>query len=307
MGNKVASLNPTHTLKIFNKTFFSKHFFCFSQITPQDFDAICKFTAKLSESYKKSNLTLTLTVEITNAFDSNKFDLFKLSESFDYLNIVQLYGNLGEKISFAEASKTRELANIQLNLKNITGSGILPNKTTFGVLLTGLHLTPKAPGSKRLQFSGYESYNRICMRYTDKKTADQWVRSQDDSGLALLKNKKTVESFYYESTRTVANLVRFAVKEGLAGVITNEITEDDYAGACTDDTDTFEDFKVKDGIKLDIPTRNETDFPILRAINDAIVVTFDEIEKSGASQIVISAFCIIFVSFGAFVSSSIYV
>lgn len=55
--------------------------------------------------------------------------------------------------------------------------------------------------------------------------------------------------------------------------------EDDIRGKCGVDADTWDDFKVADGVVLNIPKRNESTFPLLKTINEAITLTLDEMQQ----------------------------
>lgn len=270
----------------------------FSAATPLEFEKICKFAAELNRVHKKSNLSLTMTMFVAKSFDADEYDYFKLSENFDFINVVQVLEVLekpNESLTAEGTLKTDEVTNIEKNIVNIINLSILPEKMNIGIWLTGVGLERSSVRAKYVDDKRSHFYNDICLYYSGDD-AENWERSHDASGLAVLKNKNKLEIIVYESTRTVANLVRFAIKHGLAGVWVDLIDQDDYEGKCILDTDTFEDFNLIDGIKLNIRAKNEFNFPILRTIKTAIEVTKSEIAHSGASQLVISAFCVMFVS-----------
>lgn len=59
------------------------------------------------------------------------------------------------------------------------------------------------------------------------------------------------------------------------------IDTDDFSGECDDSFyfDTFNDFRAKPKVKLNIPKRVEKNYPLLRTLNDAIVITVDEMKQ----------------------------
>lgn len=61
-------------------------------------------------------------------------------------------------------------------------------------------------------------------------------------------------------------------------LVCRSIDTDDFAGNCDDSInfDTFNDFRSKPKVKLNIPKRTDKNYPLLRTINDAIRVTVDE-------------------------------
>lgn len=75
---------------------------------------------------------------------------------------------------------------------------------------------------------------------------------------------------FYASSRVVANLVLFALKCNLAGVVAVSVEDDDWSGACTDDTDTFDDIKKVLRVNFNAPRRSEAAFPLLKTINEVI-------------------------------------
>jgi hypothetical protein len=72
----------------------------------------------------------------------------------------------------------------------------------------------------------------------------------------------------------------FREKHGRAykRLVCRSIDTDDFAGHCDDSInfDTFNDFRTKPKVKLNIPKRTDKNYPLLRTINDAIRVTVDE-------------------------------
>lgn len=55
------------------------------------------------------------------------------------------------------------------------------------------------------------------------------------------------------------------------------VDTDDFLGNCKTDLNTFSDFKPAAGITLTIPKRYNNNYPLLRTINEAIVISLDEI------------------------------
>lgn len=179
-------------------------------------------------------------------------------------------------------------------------------KITIGLIMGGLSFAPPKGGVKPV-YRNHCKYREICKHYLSVN-AKNWEKSYDQTtGLGTLKNKLNSEVIIYENSRTVANLVRFAIKYRLAGAFTDLIHMEDYLSECNIETDTFDDYTPDDGITLlHIPEKNLTDFPILRTINEAITVTMDEISQYGGTpQIVINVFCICLVAVSIFVSTSI--
>lgn len=48
---------------------------------------------------------------------------------------------------------------------------------------------------------------------------------------------------------------------------------------CTREEDAFVDFKDSPGITLRIPQRRENNYPLLRTLNEAVIVSLDELQQ----------------------------
>jgi hypothetical protein len=59
------------------------------------------------------------------------------------------------------------------------------------------------------------------------------------------------------------------------------IDTDDFQGDCDGSInfDTFSDYRAKPKVKLNIPKTTEKNYPLLRTLNDAIVITLDEMRQ----------------------------
>lgn len=57
------------------------------------------------------------------------------------------------------------------------------------------------------------------------------------------------------------------------------IDTDDFLGDCDISDDTFVDYKPAAGIKLNIPDRYNANYPLLRTINEAIILSLSEIAQ----------------------------
>ena len=115
------------------------------------------------------------------------------------------------------------------------------------------------------------------------KTFD-WHKEWDGSSseiLARYRNEDVTNVVTYDSSRSIANKVRYAMQKNLGGIACWDICMDDFLGDCPTDTDTFMDFTTTPGDQLEIPTRKQKDYPLLRTINEAISVTMKEIRQEG--------------------------
>lgn len=125
-------------------------------------------------------------------------------------------------------------------------------------------------------------YNEICVLLSDRTSG--WKRSySEDMSQAVAKFRDEVANetrvVVFDSSRSIARKIKFAMSRNLAGVMIWSIDTDDFHGDCDMDEDTFADFKPMPGVTLSIPKRTETNYPLLRTINEAMVVALDEIAQ----------------------------
>lgn len=127
------------------------------------------------------------------------------------------------------------------------------------------------------KLNGFVDYNTIC----GLLSTENWQNSIDDkSGVAIAKcktNERNEEiSIVFESSRFIANAIKYAMNRNFGGAMTGLLQKDCVRGKCDFDANTWADFKPAAGINLNIPQRNDSTFPLLKTINEAIEVTLDE-------------------------------
>lgn len=85
----------------------------------------------------------------------------------------------------------------------------------------------------------------------------------------------------YDSPRSIANKVRYAIQKGLVGVMVWSVDTDDFQGDCDPalNDDRFSDFRTKPQVKLSFPKLASNTYPLLRTLNDAIVLSLDEMNQ----------------------------
>ena len=104
--------------------------------------------------------------------------------------------------------------------------------------------------------------------------------------LARYRNDNVTNVITYDSSRSVANKVRYAMRKNLGGISGWDICMDDFQGDCPIDTDTFMDFKTVPGVELKLPTRTRTDYPLLRTINEAISLSMEELRQEAIFSLI---------------------
>jgi chitinase len=115
------------------------------------------------------------------------------------------------------------------------------------------------------------------------KSAD-WKANWDvesSEAVAKVKTASDTHVVTYDSPRSIANKVRYAVQKGLLGVMVWSIDTDDFQGDCDSslNSDRFNDFRTKPKVKLTFPKLASNTYPLLRTLNDAIVLSLDEMSQ----------------------------
>lgn len=133
--------------------------------------------------------------------------------------------------------------------------------------------------------NGFLGYNEICNELSNRSL--NWIRTFDEAtNQAIIRlpdeEKQETKVVTYDDSRAVANKMRFAVEKSLAGVMVWSIDTDDFLGECQVDsslTETFVDFGKAPGVQLNIPKRISGNYPLLRTINEGIILAEEEIDQ----------------------------
>lgn len=130
--------------------------------------------------------------------------------------------------------------------------------------------------------NGFMGYNEVCMLLANRTSG--WKRLWwDDMSQAVARRKDAEKDethvVVFDSSRSIANKMKFAMSRELGGAMIWSVDTDDFLGDCDIDEDTFTDFKSRAGITLDIPKRYNANYPLLRTVNEAIVIAQSQIAQ----------------------------
>lgn len=222
----------------------------------------------------------------------------------DYLHIMCYdYGGAWDKKITANAPLNSDNnLNVIATIEHLIRLGASPSKIVMGLpfygrtFITNLDGNFEDPSLEQgftgpyTRENGFMGYNEICDLLTNK--ASGWTSQWDEStsqGVARFKDTSNQETrvAVYDTTRSIVNKVRYAVRNKLAGSMIWSVDTDDFRGECVSEDDTYADFlaSARPGIKLNIPKRINTNYPLLRSINEATVIALDEVEAEAASGI----------------------
>lgn len=270
------------------------HFRGGEAVDKQNFVSLAK---ELRESFRPHNLLLTSAFGASRKVIDAAYDIPQLSQYLDFLHIMCYdYGGAWDKRITANAPlKSSDMLNVEYTIDYLIKLGAPRAKIVLGLPLYGrTFITINNDGNfndpaKDFGFegnftreNGFMGYNEVCLLLSNPQSG--WKRSWDavtNEGVARWKNGATGETrvVVYDSTRSVANKVRFAVTRNLGGSMVWSVDTDDFHGDCDIDEDTYSDFKPAAGIHLDFPKRYNANYPLLRTINEATVLALDEIAQ----------------------------
>lgn len=155
-------------------------------------------------------------------------------------------------------------SNITVDPQTETSISVL-NYTTDTLMALGVNRMKIIIGIKT--FCGFEKDITTldnacitCRRNRNWKQIPSCVKIPDK----ISKIKKQCE---FEPARSIANQIRFLMKQDIAGVMVYAINFYDYFLSPQLPIDTFEDFKPATGITLNIPQNNNEQYPLLQTVH----------------------------------------
>lgn len=205
------------------------------------------------------------------------------------------YGGAWDRRITANAPlRSQNELNVETSINYLIKLGAPPSKIVLGLPFYGRTFTTQLEGNFEdpsgdhgfqgnfTRENGFMGFNEICL--LTSRASTPWQSSwSSDLNQAVIKHKNDFNGetrvVVYDSSRSIANKVRFAVQKNLAGSMVWSIDTDDFLGDCDVEGDTFADFKSNRGIKFDFPKRFNHNYPLLRTINEATVLALSELEQ----------------------------
>ncbi|XP_058837611.1 probable chitinase 2 [Topomyia yanbarensis] len=262
---------------------------------PYDRENFVALVKELSQQFKKSNLLLTSAIGAGKDTIDAAYDIKTLSKYLDFLHIMcyDYNGSWNRKIGPNAPLQSRDVLNVEYTIEHLMALGAPSSKIIMGLPFYGR--TFVAP-SKRAKIgdesddkgfagpstneNGFMGYNEVCE--TLKDNPDSWSVSWDSTAseaVATMLDGNMTKVVIYDSTRSMANKVRFAIRQNLGGLMIWSVDTDDFNGVCEPEKDTFADFGDREKIKLNIPPPVPDKYKLLRTVNDAILVAIDELNQ----------------------------
>lgn len=155
--------------------------------------------------------------------------------------------------------------------------GVSPVKIIAQIEFVGRGIIAPDPSHQTI------GYYEICeVLSSDPLKWTKYWDAEIQAGIAKRENGFTekMDIIVYPNSRKMAKTTRGLVRRKLAGILAYTLNSDDSTGRCGIDKDTYNDFlRPAKGVILNIPKTNETNFPLLRTINDAMIIAIDEMNQ----------------------------
>lgn len=189
---------------------------------------------ELSLAFKKENLYLSSAFGAAKKTIDAAYDIKKLAPYLDSMHIMcyDYFGAWDKKIGLNAPLNNDNDLNVQYSIEYFEKLGAPLNKIIMGLPFYGRTFRTNEEGNlgdvsdeqgfpgPYTREDGFMGYNEICQELSNKN--QEWTSHWDvESSEALAKvqldNETRVVS--YDSTRSIANKVRYAIKKGLGGVM----------------------------------------------------------------------------------------
>lgn len=245
----------------------------------ENFVALVKELRETFEKEQDSGKHWLLTSAIGAAPDviQSAYDLPALSQYLDYLHIMtyDYHGTWESKVGVnapLRGTSDADHLSVEKTLDLVLRAGAKAEKVVLGLPFYGrTFVTPDeeqspALGSPALKEGfpgpytkerGFMGYNEICAELD--KNAGDWQLSWDESSSTpyAVRGKQVIS---FDNPDSIDIKVRFGMKKGIGGMMVWALDTDDFLGSCSQAT-------------------SHDNFPLLRAINKALVESLEEREN----------------------------
>ncbi|KAL7733630.1 hypothetical protein ACLKA6_005082 [Drosophila palustris] len=268
--------------------------------SPKDRENFVALTKELREEFDNHGLLLTSAIGAAKNVIDQAYDVRQLARYLDYLHIMcyDYHGSWDHKIGYNAplTAAAVDPLSVQYTIDYLLKQGAPPSKLVLGLPFYGRTFKTSAQGNLDdasdgagfqgpfTREDGFLGYNEICNILSNKTSG--WTKQWDPQTSQVLARSERnvftqdVNGVTFDSSRSIANKVKFAMKKRLAGVMVWSVDTDDFLGDCQLDEDTFADFRLV----TTAPRRLSHNYPLLRTINEATSLALEEI---AADEIVV--------------------
>lgn len=265
---------------------------------PEDRENFSKLVIELKAAFKKHNLLLTSAIGAPPKIIDQAYEIKVLSNHLDFLHIMcyDYHGAWDKKVGPNAPLSSDDLLNVEYTIEHLINLGASPGKIVLGLPFYGRTFIEHADGTAdEMGFqgpftreNGFLGYNEICTTVQndtwklswDAKTAQAYARQ-------AVPDKAQTKVIAYDTARSIANKVRFGIRQELGGFMIWSLDTDDFLGKCPLDKDIYADFgniEKQKSFNQVMRSRVNKNYPLLRTINEAAIIASEEWEKDRDSQ-----------------------
>lgn len=241
-------------------------------LTPDSVGTHNVFVKELKEKLDEKQLLLILTVVASKEIALMAFDYPGIATYSEFIHFQLPYK---QQDSLRNALKAHNIHDFYYIIDKVVKLGVPSTKILMIIHFQGLDM--HLDSEFNLSHSEYCSSVFICVQSLYKNYS---LTYDSEFGVGIAMNKEKNHGYLIESSRVIANKMRFAMRNNLAGAVINGVELDDPHGRCNFEKYTYNDYKsVLRGVTLNIPTQTN-DYPFFtNIVNEAIIVVLDEIDQ----------------------------
>lgn len=181
--------------------------------------------------------------------------------------------------NFETELKTRNIHDLEYAIDELVEDlGVPSSRILIDLSFGGFKML--SPDDLKQHINGYDY---ICFHIIYKNFN---LTYNSDVGVGIATDSENQTVYMIESSRVIANEIRFAVRKNLGGAFINSIDYDDHEHRCEKlDSNTYADYNSSNiGVTLNIPARNKRHPFYTNIVDDAFVVALDEIKQEKNSK-----------------------
>ena len=243
---------------------------------PQDKQNFPLLLKELKEVYKPHKLYLSAFLRTQSDVVEKAYDVPNIARFVDAVLLMTFdyVAFWDRKVGFPAALHGSGEGTVESRVNYFKNQGVPVDKIILGIPFFGRSFVTNNDGGigapafdgfpgPFVKDNGFLGYNEICHLRKDQAW-DISFDSEVSQAIGKFNSDGTNKIVVFESPRSVANKVQFAVENNLGGVWAWFVDTDDFRGDCPVDTTAFSDFDHAP------PQTLERDYPLLRTINHAL-------------------------------------
>lgn len=225
---------------------------------------------KLKEKLDKKQLLLTVSVKSSKEYISKAFNYPAIAKYFDFIHFQLSFRG---DYNWESEIQARNIHDLEYVIVESIKLGVPSTKFLIEINFGGFVI----------QYEGkYSSPQSFYPENSDKICFEILFNNCDiyDYGYGWATDEEGYHTFHLESSRVIANKIRFAVRNDLAGALNSGVDLDDHQNRCERiDIHTYDDYSLVSGVNLNIPKRTGRKPFFVNILNEAIIVALDGIDQ----------------------------